>query len=920
MMAFEQEIAFFRIGLSNLEEVTHTAIRDMILASPFSNLSEEDREAIAKILEESFDITQSRGAIVTDDAHVPWLEDRKRNNEIDFYYWNRLKRYYLETGSLPGRVVNMLDQVTDEVLDFCGNPADVAAWKKRGMVLGHVQSGKTTNYSALICKAADAGYKIIILLAGITNSLRTQTQERLDETFIGQQSVFQQGAKQEMPIRRYGSGNLRTPAYGTSRDGDFSAAAARIGGVSLASLSEPMIFVTKKNKITLERLRDWLRQQNPGDKIEHPLLLIDDEADNASINTSRSPNRVTGINGAIREILSLFDQSSYVGYTATPFANIFIDPRSEDEMLGDDLFPANFIKALDPPSNYVGASRIFVDPQDSPEADMRFVMIRELVDFQDLIPLKHKKDLKPAELPDSLRVAIRVFLLSRAIRVLRGDGKRHSSMMINVSRFNDVQEHLEGLVYEYLEELRASIAANSGLGSEGLRDARLNSLKQDYCEEYADCEFGWERVQSVLPEAIGPVVIRTVNMRGGLLDYSKNREAGLHVIAIGGLALSRGLTLEGLSVTYILRNASASDTLMQMARWFGYRPNYEDLCRLYIAPSSLVHYDFVTEATEELRSEIKRMERNRATPKEFGLKVRHSPAVIQITAANKMGSAETLTIAQDYSGSHVEGYSIPNSRDVFSRNRRIVEEFLATLPSPDRAFGRQPYWLWKDVGGREIHRMITGFGFSGRHRDLAEIENGSSLLGDYVADRIGSELSEWDVVMVFNGEPERISHPPDLDRFTPRGRYFGQIKGRDYLVTAKNRLSSPGDEKIGLLVRGIHPPAEGEGSGKDGKPTPVDFYTRMLRPVMLIHLFSAEVPAHRTERGQKVENTRDQEPSFKERSETLVSLSFMLPSTGRPVRERTYKVNQVYLDMLRTFDRNHEEDDEAEALAEARNA
>ncbi|MEQ8588595.1 MAG: Z1 domain-containing protein [Thalassobaculaceae bacterium] len=919
-MAFEQEIAFFRIGLSNRDEVSHTAIREMIAASPFSHLSDEDRESIARILEESFDITQTRGATVTDYEHVPWLDERKRNNQIDFYYWNRLKRYYLETGSLPGRVVNMLDQVTDEVLDFCGNPADENAWKKRGMVLGHVQSGKTTNYSALICKAADAGYKIIILLAGITNSLRTQTQERLDETFIGQQSVFQQGAKQEMPIRRYGTGTLRTPAYGTSREGDFSAAVARVQGVSLASLSEPMIFVTKKNKITLERLRDWLVHQNPGGKIKYPLLLIDDEADNASINTSRSPNRVTGINGAIREILALFDQSSYVGYTATPFANIFIDPRSEDEMLGDDLFPANFIKALDPPSNYVGASRIFADPDESPESDLRLVMVRELNDFEDLIPLKHRRDLKPAELPQSLRTAVRVFLLSRAIRVLRGDGKRHSSMMINVSRFNDVQEHVEGLVYQYLEELRASVETNSGLGPEGVRDAGLNSLKQDFLEEYADCGFEWNKVQAVLPEAIRPIVIRTVNMRGGLLDYSKNRDAGLNVIAIGGLALSRGLTLEGLSVTYILRNASASDTLMQMARWFGYRPNYEDLCRLYLAPSSLVHYDFVTEATEELRSEIKRMERNRATPKEFGLKVRHSPAVIQITAANKMGSAETLTIAQDYSGSHVEGYSIPNSREVFDSNRRIVDEFLSKLPEPVRGFGRQPYWLWSHVDGSDIHRMITSFGFSGRHRDLAEIQDGSSLLGDYVADRLGSELSEWDVVLVFNGEPETVSHPPDLDRFTPRGRGVGQIKGADYLVTAKNRLSSPGDERIGLLALGIDPPAEGEGSGKNGRVTSADFYTRMVRPVMLVHLFTAIVPEQRTEKGKKVANIRDQEPAFKEDRETLVSLSFMLPSTGRPVRERTYKVNQVYLEMLRTFDRDDEEDDEAESLAEDRDA
>ena len=279
-------------------------------------------------------------------------------------------------------MVSRLDSLSEEILDYCGNPNDDGAWSRRGMVMGHVQSGKTTNYTALICKAADAGYKIIILLAGLTNSLRSQTQQRLDETFIGRQSVFRPDVTDEgFSILNYAR-KRRIPFFGTTRDRDFNRAIAQNYGVTLASTKEPTIFITKKHKRTLENLRDWIRDQNQGERVPEPLLLIDDEADNASINTSKDPASSTAINTVIREILQLFDRSSYVGYTATPFANIFIDPDSAHEMLGDELFPRNFIKALDPPTNYVGAHRLFDE-----EGDLRGKMIRVIDDFAESLPL-----------------------------------------------------------------------------------------------------------------------------------------------------------------------------------------------------------------------------------------------------------------------------------------------------------------------------------------------------------------------------------------------------------------------------------------------------------------------------------------------------------------------------------------------------
>ena len=624
-------VAFFRRRLSRLEEVTFEAIREAIETGPFGALTEEQKTEVRIILESSFSITQGTGHSVRSD-YTPWLQERKSG--IDFYYWNRLRDYLLGEDVLPPNVISRLDSLSDEILDYCGNPDVGGSWSRRGMIMGHVQSGKTTNYTALICKAADAGYRIVILLAGLTNSLRAQTQQRLDETFIGRKSIFRPDIVDDgLSILNYAT-QRRVPFYGTTRDRDFNRSIAQNYGVTIASTNEPTIFITKKHKGTLENLRDWIRDQNLGERVPEPVLLIDDEADNASINTSRDPARSTAINRVIREILQLFHRSSYVGYTATPFANIFIEPNSDDEMLGDELFPRNFIKALDPPTNYVGAYRLFDE-----DGDLRDRTVRVIDDYADSLPLvqpaARKYEFPIGGIPPSLKEAVRVYLLTVAIRYLRGDDKKHCSMMINVSRFNDVQFSVEGEVYAYLQRIKDSVAVNARARG-GSTDPRILALRRDFGKEFSDTGFSADEVLSVLHKAISPVRIVTVNMRGGKLDYEQNRRNGLRVIAIGGLALSRGLTLEGLTVSYIIRNASASDTLMQMARWFGYRDGYEDICRLYLPEASFDHYDQIHIAIEELAGEIRLMEELGQTPEDFGLKVRQSPTGIRITAANKI--------------------------------------------------------------------------------------------------------------------------------------------------------------------------------------------------------------------------------------------------------------------------------------------
>ena len=332
------------------------------------NAASADLEQLAKEIEARFGVTMGLGAMVDDVSFRPWLDDAKAS--IEPFYWERYKKLLLKTG-LPQDVVTSTDFVTDRILSRLGNPRLEEKWDRRGMVVGHVQSGKTANYSGLICKAADAGYRLIIVIAGIHNNLRNQTQARIDEGFIGRDTAK---AGQNRGDHAIGVGlfdDRNVPVSLTSAKRDFHKETASTNTSQIDSYKVPVVLVIKKNPSTLKNLLDWLRDNSAkGDDlmIDQPMLLIDDEADNASINTKYAKDEVTKINAQIRDLLATFHRSCYVGYTATPFANIFVDPDQYDDALKEDLFPRHFIIGLDAPTNYFGASKVFIDglPEDGP--------------------------------------------------------------------------------------------------------------------------------------------------------------------------------------------------------------------------------------------------------------------------------------------------------------------------------------------------------------------------------------------------------------------------------------------------------------------------------------------------------------------------------------------------------------------------
>ena len=583
-------------------------------------------------------VWQADSSILTNEiGHIDWLDEAQ--DSMEWKYWNRYRQYLEMSQGIPPAVVSRLDKSTQKILAQIENPFRSGVWDRRGLVVGEVQSGKTGHYVGLICKAADSGYRLIVVLAGLHDSLRSQTQIRIDEGFLGfdsqrrslehgQNNLIGAGLEYLDPAAEPAkAGSITT----SSEDGDFS---RQVADQSNFQIQTPIVLVIKKHTSILANFTRWITNVH-GTKIsgteslivkDLPILVIDDEADNASANTNKDDNSPTRTNLEIRKLLNSFERSAYIGYTATPFANIFMDAK-ENETHGKDLFPRDFIENVTAPSNYFGPARVFglggnTEDEDSMEG---LPIRRSIIDFQNWIPDKHKKEFVPAkeDFPQSLELAIKSFVLTVAIRSLREQKPHHNSMLIHVTRFKNVQLIVREQVEEYLAYLVKRMRYGDG-SSKSVWDELEELFLNDFVETSSimgvdSTKTMWKSVKDCLLNSADQIQIRT--MKGDsseALDYFEKRSVGVSVIVIGGDKLSRGLTLEGLSVSYYLRASRMYDTLMQMGRWFGYRNSYEDLCRLFTTSILMDWYSEIASASLELREEFEIMQRRNLTPEKFG--------------------------------------------------------------------------------------------------------------------------------------------------------------------------------------------------------------------------------------------------------------------------------------------------------------
>jgi hypothetical protein len=848
------------------------------------DLSDEEYDHAVKALEARLAINMDTGTVLTAE-HTPWLSGRKA--DITPFFWSRY-RLLLEMERRSPTVVNVLDGITDELLDLAGDPKREGAWHRRGLVMGDVQSGKTGTYTGLICKAADAGYGLVILLTGSLENLRRQTQERLDIGFVGFDSAVRLSKAQVGDSRYIGVGLIDQTRMGmvfTSRAQDFRKSVVNSFNFRLASMTDPVLLVVKKNRQVLANLETWLRDFNagPDGKIRQPILLIDDEADAGSVNTAALNDDPTKVNEAIRKLLALFTRSSYVGFTATPFANVFIDPETNDDMLKEDLFPGDYIWALDAPDNYVGPTRVL-----RPDGGM----VVPIEDTEEFFPTGHKSSLVVAGLPESLFEAIRCYLIATVIRDLRHQMEEpHRSMLVNVSPWTRVQNDIVAILDEWVRNLQRDVRNFSALAeAEALRNPTLAALRATWQTDFADAGFTWEEVQGSLNEALQPVVVRAVNQTTGAasLDYRDQGEKGLRVIAVGGNSLSRGLTLQGLTSSYFYRNSQAYDTLMQMGRWFGYRDGYEDLCRVWMSDEAFGNYAYIADVIAELRDDLRRMKRQGLTPREFGLRVRSHPGALIVTARNKMRRATLVKFDMSLDRKLIETTRLPLSSIGIAANNTLVGAWVDGIvrdygePTPDdwKMLG------WPRVPKDRVAELIREF----RAHPLNRSFQGEAL-SDFLLATDEERLAEWEVRIPAGSQAEVVLGA--TVKVKPRERLVVRSTATKTIVVSgkSSRVGAPEDERAGLSrekVREIQEDPEFRGRTISGD----QYRAHRSHPLLLINLIW---PYERPKGAGK--QVKDYLP---DELRPMVALGLSLPSfDDRDVQVHLeYQVNDVFWQSL----------------------
>lgn len=860
-------------------------------------------------------------------------------------------RLYLRNEEFEESVIDKIQQNSERVLSLCADPATsvtapLSDRHKKGLVVGDVQSGKTANYLGLMNVACDYGYKIIVLLAGGTNSLRTQTQKRVDSGLIGAKSDTSNSENMiyigvgEGPKRRFA-----IPLTNTVKD--FVKSTKLSNNARPEDYNKPIVFVVKKNASVLRALHGWL-QPGCNDIQANSILIIDDEADYASVNTNKEDRDPTKINGLIRDIFNNFPIASYVGYTATPFANVFIDPY--DDNAYQDLFPSNFIIQLNSPTNYFGYEKVFPEGErkhlvliTEGEADLLpastdgDAIIEAILDKGDNLTEYQKREyLKTIldqmrsqclryELPQSLKDAVLNFLIGNVIRTQRGQPTKHRSMMINVSWLNDVQSNIRDAVADYVEYLKQVIAQDATKSTElFVRNKDMARLFEIYNEDdfYAEIrkKFSFEVIKAGIYDEIKQFQIAVINSRykgDERFDYEKHEERGARAILIGGFVLSRGLTLEGLMTSYYSRSASAYDTLLQMCRWFGYRPKYEDLCRIFIIESAVHEFEEVIDAVENLKLQFRRMSAARKTPSEFGLMIKQAPDTLGTkallpSARNKLRKSVVVERRLDFGGVYTDTSKLYKDPKVNLKNRDAVSKFFKTLEKEGLFVGK--------IGSKSTISKVKGHFVAGLLKEIVVPYENTKFSGESVADYILRDApdDEWDVLIatgtsarLFNGEkaPVRSFEAKTYESFI-------RVAG------GNNRLSEPsmfatgmnGDEITKARQHAALRCATKNPPPKSNDPVAIDYLSVRKNPLLII----LPLVLKTTTKLRKADGTIDEVSDSSK--EALVAefgdefvwgfgIGFPAKETGVPI---VYRINYIKRDeqLADLIEDNEEEEDD----------
>lgn len=768
----KKEIEATKLLLKAQKEVKKILFRDEMIS-----LSENEFSRIEKELEIHFNVKMTEGVLIQgeeqQDRDTTWWTSIAKQEE-ELYYWERYKKYLKK--SLPDEVVKTFDVDTDIVMNNIENPKK-DTFSRYGMVVGHVQSGKTANYSSLICKAADSGYKFIVVIAGGINNLRNQTQQRIIDAFVCKDN---NGNQTGAGIGNADLGRLPISLTTVERDFNKQDADRNSQGSNFENTNTPIILVIKKNVSTLRNVIKWLESQYKNKIEHHAMLMIDDESDYASINTNEEEDP-TAINIKLRKLLSLFRKNCYVAYTATPYANIFIDHEAGHKEVGRDLFPKDFIYALDTPSNYFGARKVFIDSKDE------FVI--PVDDYLEDIPSDHKKDYKVRSLPTSMLEAIRSFILNVAVRKLRGQGNHHNSMLIHATRFTNVHKKISVLVENYVADTRIELNSYGMLKNAKVHSSLIKQLKETFELRFTKIEYDWNQVLKSVCEIIQSIVVREVHQNTSVpLEYRK--DICTNAIVIGGTSLSRGFTLEGLSVSYFLRNTLFYDTLMQMARWFGYRTGYEDICKIYIPETLIDSFARIIEATDDLFYDFKLMAEAKKTPNDFGLAVKQHPdSFLQVTARNKQKNVREFVFNMKLDGQSKETSWLWNESNVKNNNLNILLKLIKDLNLNKKPKNVGNNYLWSEIEKEIIGIFLNSFKVYQNDPFGISSRMPIAFIKKYVTER----NTKWDVSLYSGSGTKEVIEGIEFRRESRK-----VVVKNDYYEIKNRQISTGNAESISL--------------------------------------------------------------------------------------------------------------------------
>ncbi|MCM3671072.1 Z1 domain-containing protein [Mesobacillus maritimus] len=739
----------FRTNYMNLKNTYSNQEEAAELALDFSRMTIQGRGiSDADILEWSLEMYSKyqvgldipKTTVMYNENVEGWFSPKLVSNA---FYWSRYSEYLSRIKHWQPDAVSSIDDSTNEIMKSLGNPQSNSPFDKRGLVLGYVQSGKTANFTGLINKAFDLGYKLIVVLSGIHNDLRAQTQLRLEEEVVGS-AVDKEG--NPVGVAQIYPNSLDNNIISTLTTVEKDISAETVG---IRDFTKPTLMVVKKNKTVLENLINIIKHHQNLFNIDVPFLLIDDEADQASVDTS-DPNKSEDpktINRLIRELLELFTRKNYVGYTATPFANLLIDVEGQTQDQGLDLYPKDFLVGLPKPKEYCGPEEFFNIEEDAADPRPSLIRILSEDDLNAFKVIRKKDDAdKFEEVPPQMREAMLSFLLTIAIRNLRGQRNKHNSMLIHTSRYKNVQSTIKDVVAKEFELIMQSLLykRNSNL---------IEEIKNLYINDYMITtktwpenllNYKWEEILIELKSTVQKIKVFEVNGDSkDTLDYFKYKEEGLHVIAVGGDKLSRGLTLEGLSITYYLRNTTMYDTLMQMGRWFGYRKGYMDLCRIYTSSEIASNFEHLAIAMVELRNEFDRLAALKKTPLQYAVKMLSHPSMT-LTSPLKMRNSETTYT--DYKGTLQQTRIFERDTAFYVNNMSATENLVNNISGDLKTKENKNtrYFIAEKVSSEKVLEFLSEY----RTYRNADKVNSSKLVNYINLANENNELTEWTVGIV----------------------------------------------------------------------------------------------------------------------------------------------------------------------------